>query len=238
MTTNSEYPAATRKRMLQGPTSFLSSRWEWFEGYSSLRRLTGIALLGILSFLLLFCTPPHSVIEGLLPNENYHDEWVYWVPYKDASSQTVDSTRINKNAFKITISDYNRDKIGFVRLRPLLRLELQEIIVYTEQGTTQVRLDTISSASGTPLNDVLQNWKDKKHHYDYEVYNLYLQRRIAEPADVEAIDKAIENALTTYRNDVCLIISANKNNDIGRFIFSLHQSFLTPEQVQSLDIEN
>jgi hypothetical protein len=181
------------------------------------------------------CTSRHTVIEGTLPNENYHDEWVYWVPYKDASSKTVDSARINKDVFKITIADNNRNKMGFVRLRPLLRFEIQEVIVYTEVGTTRLQLDSISSASGTPLNDVLQNWKDNKQKYDREIAALYRKLHNDDTTE-EEINKAIENALATYRNYVCQIVLANKNNDAGKFIFSLHQSLLTPEQVQDLEL--
>ena len=49
-----------------------------------------------------------------------------------------------------------------LRMRILLRLKFQELLVVTEPGVTSVRIDSISSASGTPQNDALQHWKDRK----------------------------------------------------------------------------
>ena len=188
------------------------------------------------SIVLMSCTSRNAVIEGVLPNDSYDNEWVYWVPYQGATSETVDSARVSKNAFRITISDYNLNKMGFVRLRPLLRLEMQEIIVYTEVGTTFLRLDSISSASGTPLNVVLQSWKDRKHQYDRDVSAFYRQLRDEDVIDKEDINKAIENAFKDYCNDVFKVVAVNKNNDAGKFIYSLHKQFFTTEQINELGL--
>ena len=118
--------------------------------------------------------------------------------------------------------------MGFVRVKPVLRLALQEIIVYSEAGgTIQVKLDSLSSASGTPLNDVLQEWKNSRQEYDRETATL--RRKNRDNAE------AIENAFLTYRENVYRIVQINKNNEAGKFIFSLQQSLFTPEQVQEFN---
>jgi hypothetical protein len=183
------------------------------------------------------CTNNTSVIKGTLPSDSYDNEWVYWVPMEGTSAKTVDSTRIRKNAFRLAISAHNRNKTGIVRVKPLLRFALQDILVFTEAGTVHVKLDSVSSAAGTPLNEVLQNWKDKKRTYDKEIYALRKKRRATGANDETGIKEEIEKVSATYYNDTYQIIVENKANEVGKFLYSLHKSFFTPEQIRELGIE-
>ena len=188
----------------------------------------------LIAMLLAACTNRSSVVEGTLPSDSYHDECVYWVPLKGASSKTVDSTLICKNRFRLVISDHNLNKMGIIRVRPQLRLALQEIIVFAEEGTVKVKFDSISSASGTPLNDVLQIWKDRKRTHDQESYVLR-KKRNAKDANVEEIKEEYEKISAVYRDDIFQIVVENKDNEIGKLIFSLNKSLFTPEQISVIE---
>ena len=182
------------------------------------------------------CTNHETVIEGKLPNDRYNNEMVYWAPFKRDSVRTIDSARIQNHAFRLVISEHNRNKMGIVRLRPLLRLQLQELLVFAEPGTVRVKIDSISSATGTPLNEVLQKWKDKKMVYDKESYTLWKKYRTASPSDTAEIREAFKKATAVYADDIYQIIAGNKDNEAGKFIFSLNKSLLTPEQINKLNI--
>jgi len=181
------------------------------------------------------CTNRGSVIEGTLPDDIYHDEVVYWVPFEGASSETVDSTLIHKNRFRIVISEHNLNKMGIIRVKSLLRLNLQELIVFAEAGTVQVKLDSISSASGAPLNEVLQNWKDRKEIYNKKIYALRRKLRTAGANDKTGIQEEIENISDAYHDDIFQIVLNNKDNDVGKFILSLHKSKFTHEQMSEIE---
>jgi hypothetical protein len=196
-------------------------------GYSVIRLFSYSVILMITA-----CTNHDTVIEGTLPGDQYDSETVYWVPYKGASAATVDSARINNDVFRIVISARNQNKMGIIRVKHQLRKALQEILVYTEAGTVQVKLDSISSASGTSLNEVLQNWKDRKRIYDKEIYDLRRELKNADTDENTGIQGKIDNVSAVYYNDVFEIFLENKDNDVGEFIFSLHQSGFTPEQIQ------
>jgi uncharacterized protein YerC len=189
--------------------------------------------LAILLFIA--CTKSGTVIEGLLPNENYDKQVVYWVPMEGASSETVDSTYIHKNMFRLVVSPYNRNKIGIIREKPQFRLDLQDILVFTETGTVHVKFDSISSASGTPLNETLQKWKNSKMLHDRETYALRKELRTANTADESRIKEEIEKKSAIHYNDVYQIVFENKNNEVGKFIHSLYKSFFTPEQNHALN---
>lgn len=190
-------------------------------------------------FVILFftsCTNRNTVIEGRLTSDIYDKELVYWVPMEGASSKTVDSAYINKDAFRIKISAHNKNKIGIIRVRYQLRLDLQEILVFTEAGTIQVKLDSISSASGTPFNDVLQNWKDIKREYDQKTYELRIKLRTTGSNDENETNEEIKKLYSVYLDDIYWIVLENKNNEIGKFIYSIHKSIFTPKQINELGI--
>lgn len=190
----------------------------------------------VIALLFTACTNHSTVIEGTLPSDKYDKQKVYWVPMEGASSKTVDSTLIHKNTFRLVVSEHNRNKMGIIRVHYLLRWGIQDILVFTEPGTVKVKLDSISSATGTPLNEVLQNWKDRKMNYDKEAYALRKKFRNASPNDTTEIKEEFKKATANYNNDIDQIIAKNKDNEIGKFIFSLHKSFYTPEQINQLKI--
>jgi len=193
------------------------------------------ALRGSVILLFTACTHHNAVIEGTLPDDQFDKEVVYWVPFTGATSETVDSTHIRKNTFRLVVSDHNRDKMGIIRVKLPFRRALQDILVFAEEGTVQVKLDSISSASGTPLNDVLQNWKERKLLYDKEMYALRRNLRAANENDKTGIQEEIENVSDVYHDEIYQIIVENKNNEVGKFIFSLHKSKFTPEQISEIE---
>jgi len=192
------------------------------------------------SIILLFvaCTNRGTVIEGTLPSEKYDNEMVYWVPFEGESPKPIDSVQIHKNTFHLVISPHNRNKMGIIRIKkPLHRLNLQDILVFTEPGTVQVKFDSYSSATGTPLNDVLQNWKDRKQAYDKDIYELRKKYKTADANDKDKIKKESENISAAYYDDVYQIVNKNKDNEVGKFIYSIHKSSFTPEQIDELKID-
>ena len=52
------------------------------------------------------------------------------------------------------------EEMRVLRLRHLLRIYIQELLVVTEPGTIHVKADSVGSVTGTPQNDALQKWKE------------------------------------------------------------------------------
>ena len=160
------------------------------------------------------CTSPNSVIEGTLPSDKYDRQVVFWVPMEGEHPRPVDSTHIQNNTFRLVISPHNLNKMGIVRVRPHLRLALQEILVFTEAGTVNVHLDSLSRATGTPLNETLQYWKDRKRTYDVESFP-----EISGTVQSTTLKKPVENIkvnLLFLKHDFTEITQTDKE---GRFYF-------------------
>jgi hypothetical protein len=167
---------------------------------------------------LLGCSGRHlAVIEGTLPGGSRYDgETVYLVPVEKATADNVDSTCIRRGAFRFErILGDEPEGVCIIRTRPLLRRALEELLVIPEPGRLQVTLDSVSSAHGTPLNEALQQWKERKQQYD-------AQRHSRKKAGEE------------YADYTCQFILRNRENAAGRFVYGLSKHILTPEQRQAL----
>jgi hypothetical protein len=179
-------------------------------------------VFGIVIMLFTNCANNSTVIKGRLPSDDYDKQAVYWVPLKEEHPMPVDSSHIDKNAFQLVISPRNRNKMGIVRLRPEYRLDLQDILIFTEPGTIHIDLDKNSSSSGTPLNQTLQQWKEKKRTYDSTAYSL----RRSYNNEQDELEKArfqsnFEENKEVYRIYMDSLIERNKDNPVGQFIGSL-----------------
>jgi len=110
------------------------------------------------------CTENVSFIKGQLPDATCDNDIVYLVPFEGASAKTVDSTFIQGSRFQFKIKQNKHNQIFIIRVKPLLRLNLQDILIISEPGTIFVNLNNNSSSSGTPMNETLQQWKERKQN--------------------------------------------------------------------------
>ena len=82
------------------------------------------------------------VIEGTLPSVKYDGEWIYLVQLENAPGR-VDSVKITNASFSFSGQG---EEMRVLRLRHLLRIYIQELLVVTEPGTIHVKADSVGSA--------------------------------------------------------------------------------------------
>lgn len=170
------------------------------------------------------CTENKSVIEGKLPNKSYDNEVVYLVPFKGATKETVDSALIKDGSFRFILKPKKQNQVFIVRVKPLLRLSLQDLLIISEPGTVYVNLNSSSSASGTPLNQTLQQWKEKKFVYDSTFYSFNRQyRKETDESVKKRLQSELDELNKEYKTYEDSLIEKNRDNPAGQFIRSLHQ---------------
>jgi hypothetical protein len=178
------------------------------------------------------------VIEGRLPDARYEGEPVYLVPLRGATAANVDSVYIRQSSFRFErrLTGEGEANVCIIRTRPLLRLELQELLVILEPGCLRVSLDSLSSAHGTALNDSLQQWKEKKQQYD--ALQTYLNERLktAEALQKETLLACREQAGKEYAQYNYRFVVHNRENTAGRLVYELSRYLFTPGQRRALDM--
>ena len=175
------------------------------------------------------------IIEGTLPTAQQDGEWIYLAPMENASIENIDSTRIENARFTFQGTG---EEMKVLRMRILLRLKFQELLVVTEPGVTSVRIDSISSASGTPQNDALQHWKDWKQKTDGESYALRTALKTCSPGDSIRIKQTWDSLRVETQAFNYAFMKEHINQTVGKFLYKMIKTSLTEEQRKELDEAN
>ena len=96
--------------------------------------------IGVFTLLCLFACQSNDskyIIKGTLPTAQQDGEWIYLAPMENASIENIDSTRIENARFTFQGTG---EEMKVLRMRILLRLKFQELLVVTEPGVTSVRI--------------------------------------------------------------------------------------------------
>ncbi len=98
-----------------------------------------------------------SLILGTVNNSDLNGKWIFLVPVFYEDSLGVDSVVIENNKFYF---ERNEEFLADIRVDYHYRQNTENLLVVTEPGTINVKIDTVSYGCGTPQNDSLQVWKD------------------------------------------------------------------------------
>lgn len=171
------------------------------------------------------------MIEGTLPSGKYDGEWIYLVPMENAPGR-VDSVKIANASFSFSGQG---EEMRVLRLRHLLRIYIQELLVVTEPGTIQVKADSLGSVTGTPQNDALQEWKEgrEKKQEAYRFIRTGLQN--ATGKDSLHLIQMRDSLITQEQERNFLFLKEQGNNTLGTFMQKMLRGSLTEEQQRQLD---
>lgn len=181
-----------------------------------------ISLLAALALAMLTaCQQDKSyVVEGsIYGGRNFEDQTIYLVPFSGSTGGKVDSATIHDGRFRFDGSAPKSD-ICILRMRPMMRLFIEELIIVREPGRVRVKLSDVSSAAGTPLNDSLQSWRNYKRGLDEQMAELKKKMRKAPPDEQRDLSAAQDSLkrLFDIRNRASM--AANDNNAFGEFLES------------------
>ena len=173
-------------------------------------------------------------IVGQLYDKTYDGELIYLVPMENASKERVDSIVIHKDIFRFEGTAIHPE-IYVIRARPLLRFNLEELLIVREPGNLTVTLDKSSAVHGTPLNDSLQYWKERKMRFDF--VNAELIKKYREANDERTKQALKQNADSLHALSGKFhfnLVLRNKDNIVGQFVQKIMSGSFTEEQRQAL----
>lgn len=170
-------------------------------------------------------------IMGTLPSDKFNGEWVYLVPMKNPFGR-VDSVKIADATFSFTGSG---EEVRVLRLRPILRLEIQELLVVTEPGQITIKADSIGSVTGTPQNDALQEWKEMREKKLASYGQLRRKLKVSVGADSLALAQQLKDLRNEERAYNFQFLCRLGHNTLGLFMQEMLRPTLTDEQKKHLD---
>lgn len=189
--------------------------------------------LWILLILLVACgkSSAEYVIEGKLPSSAYDGEWIYLAPASNLSGR-IDSVRIINSVFTFK---GNIEELRIVRMRSILRLKFQELLVVTEPGKIYVKIDSIGVVSGTPQNDALQTWKVARERIQRSYRFVYDSLCFASGNDSLLLLKKRDFLRLKEREINFSLLKSQKNTALGKFMKPMLYVTLTEKQRKTLD---
>lgn len=157
-------------------------------------------------------------IEGsIYGGRNFEDQTIYLVPFKGSASGRVDSAVIHDGRFRFS-GTTSKDEVYTVRMRPMMRLFIDEVILVREPGHIHVKLSEVSAASGTPLNDSLQNWRNFKQDLDDQLEDIKKKLRRATPDEAQSLKTAQDSIKNLFDKRNRASAAINNNNAFGDFL--------------------
>ena len=104
------------------------------------------------------CKSNILIIEGQVPDK-YNSQTIFLVPRPYPEPSKVDSTKIINGRFKFRAMASSVHMCDITISRKA-NARIEKLLVAIEPGKLHVKMDTVSCAYGTPLNDDLQKWKE------------------------------------------------------------------------------
>jgi hypothetical protein len=170
-------------------------------------------------------------VEGTVPDTAFKDSKVYLVALDGPISKDVDSTVLRDGKFRF---EKKADSLCVRILRVPFRLPamLEDLVVVLDEGKLNVELSGNSYGSGTPLNNKLQSWKDKKHAFDGVQVSIFEKIREAgnDSARVDSLRILSDKLSAAFKNDIRRMMDENLNNGIGLLLFKVYYYDLSAEE--------
>ena len=192
-----------------------------------------IIYLTVVVACLLSCSERKSfTISGTLPSNKYDGEWIYLVPMIGANHKTVDSVRIEKGKFAF---HGNKEKMCVIRVKPILRLELQDLLVVTEEGNISIYMGSPSHGGGTPQNDALQQWKSQIERTRMMSMKAYQATEKCSKSDSTIWKARIDSTEKALRTFEVSLLKRQRDNTLGRFVYEQAGFSLSPKDKKEID---
>lgn len=149
---------------------------------------------------------------------------IYLVPLKNPDATNVDSFKIKDGKFEFK---GNTERISIIRMAPLYRLEMQELLVVTEKGLIKVSIDSNSVAKGTPQNAALQQWKDKQMQFlrfNNKAFSALSKK--CSKLDSVVWKVKIDSANQSVKELGIKLLKVQKGNTLGQFFYEMYAPYL------------
>jgi hypothetical protein len=162
-------------------------------------------------------------IDGKVPAGGFAGSKVYLVALDAPITKNVDSTIIENGAFTFKIAA-DSFAVRILRIPAKFPDIIEDLVVIPEPGTITVVLDSVSHGYGTRLNNILQNWKERKHFHDSLQWDIFQQKNLTgtDQVKIDSLSAVSEKISESMLSDNIKMLNENLFNGIGLLIYKLY----------------
>lgn len=154
-------------------------------------------------------------IDGLISPE-HNGQIMYLVPRPRSTPETVDSVFIKDGSFAFSVPADSA--IYDLTISRRAKANIQRLLLVAEPGTLHVSMGANSSATGTPLNDQLQHWKEQMEAAGKKAATMKQQR---------------DSIYRDFGDSTFCFIKQNMN-PLGGYLFMTLENQFTEQQLDEL----
>ncbi len=171
-----------------------------------------VILYIVLVFVIASCGSDNTfVVDGTLyGGASFEGETIYMVSFGSSSVEGQDSAVIRNGRFHFE-SDVDQPEVCELRMRPMMRLFIDKIVLIKEPGHVWVTLSKQSAAHGTALNDSLQVWREYKMSVDSAMFAVSKKLKRAEGEEQEALEKEYDKLKYSFLKHNKEVVQRNDN---------------------------
>lgn len=151
------------------------------------------------------------VIDGTLyGGASFEGETIYMVSFGSSSVEGQDSAVIRNGRFHFE-GTVEQPEVCELRMRPMMRLFIDKIVLIKEPGHVWVTLSKQSAAHGTALNDSLQLWREYKMKVDSAMFSVSKKLKHAELAEKEQLEQEYDELKHDFIQHNKEVVRCNDN---------------------------
>ena len=162
-------------------------------------------------------------IHGTVNGEQYEGKRIFLVPlFGPKTAEYVDSIEIRDGKFEFATDTMQMYKI---LLDYHYRFGLQPLLVVGEPGDVQVVIDTVSHASGTPLNNALEQWKVRTEMHNHQLglmrKNIAELRKQGDTVQANYLKQRADSFHLVYKDYTRQLAKESEGSTLGSFLKDL-----------------
>lgn len=195
-----------------------------------------ISLLFITALVLISCQNSKNYkITGTVADPAYEGKYVYVQEMMQNQMVSVDTTLVTDGKFTFEGSA-DSTVLRFIALDETVNPQRpSRVLAVIEPGTLLVQFDSISTVSGTPLNDAYMTFREEQDKIRKQIRSLSEQYQEAAStgtmtdsldADLTAQYEKLSDDITAKTAD---FIKSNISNPLGKFLFMTSAEMFEPE---------
>lgn len=193
-------------------------------------------LLPVIAVLLASCTKQNE-LNGTFANKSNDGRMVYLLSMKSLKDnfEPIDSTVIQDGKFSFKLKSTTEPSVGYIVVKDAAQGTPNGIPFVFENGTIEIKIDSVAKATGTPMNDKCLVFFDKLSGVVKQLDALDSKIYQATDDSVREGYIAQMNVLNKQMGSIGYdFVKENIKNKVGEFYFISFIGILSDEQIKEL----
>lgn len=198
-----------------------------------------VILFFIGALTLVSCQKNSYTIKGTIADANYEGKNVYIQQLGENEMVTIDSVVVKNGSFTVK-GAADSTFLRFIALDESVAKNVKGTPVFIEPGTIEVKIDSVATVSGTPVNNAYNAYTttfadlNKKGRALFEEYN----KAKNEGTLTDALEEEIGNKFDKINDEMKALgfafVKENITNEMGEYIFLTSANMFEPEQQKEI----